>query len=54
MSNTVGIILAVGISAVMVIVGLAVADNIYNAQTVELQTPYYAVKSSKYPLLEKR
>lgn len=52
MSNTAGIILAVGIVAALIIVSLAVADHINNAQTVELRTPYYAVRSSQYPLLK--
>ncbi|MHC1573800.1 MAG: hypothetical protein ACXQTJ_05090 [Candidatus Syntropharchaeales archaeon] len=52
MSNTTEIILAVGAAAALVIVSLAIADHINRAHTVELCTPYYAVKSSQHPLLE--
>jgi predicted aconitase with swiveling domain len=50
-SNTSETILAVGCviaSAVLVMLGLAVVDRINKAQTVELYTPYGAVRSSQY------
>ncbi|VUT27650.1 MAG: hypothetical protein SYNGOMJ08_00197 [Candidatus Syntrophoarchaeum sp. GoM_oil] len=46
------IILAMGSAAALIIVALAVADHINRAQTVEFYGPYYAVRSSQYPLLE--
>ena len=51
-NNTAEIILAVGFAVALVIVGLAVADHINRAQTVEFHTQYYAVRSNQYPLIE--
>lgn len=50
--NIAEIILAVGVAAALVIVGLAVADHIDRAQTVELYTQCYAVRSNQYALIE--
>ena len=50
-NNTSETILAVGFviaSAVLVMLGLAVVDRISKAQTVELYTPYGAVRLSQY------
>jgi len=52
MSDAAEIIVAVGFAAALVIMGLAVADHINRAQTVELYTRYYAVRSNQYPLIE--
>lgn len=52
MANTVGLILAVSTAMALIIISLAVADHISNAQTVEVRTPYYAVRSRQNPLLE--
>ena len=46
MSKKTEIILAVGIAAALMIVSLAVADHIKNAQIVEFQTPYCKIMSS--------
>ena len=51
-NNTAEIILAVGIATALVIVSRAVADHINRAQTVELHTSCYAVRSNQYPLIE--
>ena len=53
MSNNAGeIILTVGLAVALVIVSLAVADHINRAQTVELYTQNYAIRSNQYALIE--
>ena len=47
-NNTAEIILAFGAAVALLIVSRAIADHINRAQTVELHTPYYAVRSNQY------
>lgn len=51
-NNDGGLIIALGFAAALLIVGVAVADHIERAATVEFRTPYYAVRSSQHPLLK--
>jgi hypothetical protein len=51
-NNDGGLIIALGVAAAVLIVGVAVADHINRAATVEFRTPYYAVRSSQHPLLK--
>ncbi|MCZ7401208.1 MAG: hypothetical protein O8C61_03200 [Candidatus Methanoperedens sp.] len=51
-NNNGGLIIALGFAVALVIVGVAVADHIKRAATVEFRTPYYAVTSSQRPLLK--
>ena len=47
MSNAVGVILAIGIVAGIIIVCFAIANHIARSRKVEFHTPYCLVKSSQ-------
>ena len=52
MDYTAEMILAVGGALSVIVIALAIANNINRAQAIELYAPYYAVRSSQYPSLE--
>lgn len=53
MNNAAGIILALGIACAAILVGLATADHIRNAQIVEFKTPQFAIRSNATKFLIK-
>jgi len=49
MNKTAEIVLSVSIAVSLVIISLSIAHHINQAQSVELQTPWYMIRS-QYPL----
>ena len=46
MSDVAEIILALGVACAVLVVGLAAADHIRNAQIVEFETSHFALRSN--------